>query len=99
PPPTPPLFPYTTLFRSIIAGQLERALELAQRATRLARDSAITVGMVYGLTAQARVLALRRRFPEALAKSEEAIALIQKQGQVERSEEHTSELQSRGHLV
>jgi serine/threonine protein kinase/predicted ATPase len=69
------------------AGQAERALELAQRATQLARESAITVGMVYGLTAQARVLALRRRFPEALAKSEEAIALIQKQGQVEGSEE------------
>src|SRR5439155_26345130 len=74
--PPSPLFPYTTLFRSL----LEHLLVGRPRAR--ARGGAVREW-------QARALAARGA-PAAVADGDRARV---------RSEEHTSELQSRGHLV
>src|SRR5205809_2023536 len=66
-PPSPPLFPYTTLFRSVLAHYVE-GKPLPPRAALITFDD----GYYDNLENAARVL---------------------------RSEEHTSELQSRLHLV
>src|SRR5437660_6434127 len=76
PPPTSPLFPYTTLFRS--------------------RRATVPAGHV---NLDLRIL--RRRHGEGVRRAgapldEQAVLAV---GGVGRSEEHTSELQSRGHLV
>src|SRR5207253_6568309 len=86
-PPRPTLFPYTTLFRSVA-------------------DDGI------GMTADELPLALERHATSKLARDEDldAIATLGFRGEAlaaicaeilvaRRSEEHTSELQSRGHLV
>src|SRR3989442_7836077 len=70
-PPRSTLFPYTTLFRSVVADEVHK---LAEESGREARN--------VGKSAQDTRRALDR-----------AAALL------ERSEEHTSELQSRPHLV
>src|SRR5438045_7393572 len=76
-PPVSTLFPYTTLFRSIVLAELH---QLAQR-----RDHVLA--LVAARTIDARILLhLRRR--------QRRIGLLG-----ERSEEHTSELQSLRHLV
>src|SRR5437870_7380506 len=72
PPPRPPLFPYTTLFRSVMAQELPNVRAALQWAEE--RQEA-ELGL--RLACFARLWHVR--------------------GQ--RSEEHTSELQSRGHLV
>src|SRR5439155_24807424 len=65
-PPTPTLFPYTTLFRSVARRALPRHLRVR----------------------------LTQRPPRLLGRRQEGGANAEN-----RSEEHTSELQSRGHLV
>src|SRR5690242_21947527 len=77
-PPSPTLFPYTTLFRS---GSPAEALE-----------------------AQRRAVALRRGLAEASpddpqAQADLASSRVPLAGQLLRSEEHTSELQSHVNLV
>src|SRR5690625_6396587 len=72
-PPSPPLFPYTTLFRSL-------------RRPRITPDVA---GSAFQLT-----LPLTGNRPGWSVRAR----LLDDGGEV-RSEEHTSELQSRGHLV
>src|SRR2546422_5899799 len=69
-PPRSTLFPYTTLFRSLVA--IRGALELA------------------------RTRAENRRLHEALGHSDPLVGVSRA---MDRSEEHTSELQSRLHLV
>src|SRR5439155_18109689 len=81
-PPSSPLFPYTTLFRSIGAflprdHTASRAIVLQQPLERVWA----TIRNLEGTAAW---------FPEGARVKVEV---------VERSEEHTSELQSRGHLV
>src|SRR2546429_5437736 len=78
-PPRSTLFPYTTLFRSLLASfPQERALAL------VARDSDV----------ESAALAADRRHALRLRQDLGARAV-----QLDRSEEHTSELQSRLHLV
>src|SRR5437870_10724915 len=74
PPPTPTLFPYTTLFRSV----LERHPEVA---------------------APLGVLGDERRADEDGSSHRHEAAATRPATTRGRSEEHTSELQSRGHLV
>src|SRR5207253_10190050 len=79
PPPTSPLFPYTTLFRSAL-------LLLDERAERAARRHAGSP--------------LARAIRRSSAGCEYRTSSFHRLGRRSaRSEEHTSELQSRGHLV
>src|SRR2546427_2984068 len=89
-PPTPPLFPYTTLFRSnrtrALAGLLgERGIGLldAPVSGGVKRAIAGTLSIMVG--GDADLLA-------------QHLPLLQRMGQA-RSEEHTSELQSQSNLV
>src|SRR5206468_7896770 len=90
-PPRSPLFPYTTLFRSLLARELQEdvgRLVLAMR-ERLRLDGLDVDGL------RERLL-LRSPLTETARRREQVAALIR---QAERSEEHTSELQSRSDLV
>src|SRR5205814_10361713 len=78
-PPSPPLFPYTTLFRSDAANVL--ATELAERC---------------GFPEDAELL--RDRIEHARIAARDA-AVTEEISYLDRSEEHTSELQSLRHLV
>src|SRR2546429_3659402 len=92
-PPRSTLFPYTTLFRS---GSLEDTVTVLARSARYVpvvlcgRDAALRARLS---ACGARALGWTDRVPEVMAASD---ALVDNAG---RSEEHTSELQSRLHLV
>src|SRR3989442_9167347 len=77
-PPRSTLFPYTTLFRSVIAAKLQ-TLGLARRAARW-------------LSQPENARRVAQQVASGVAKTLEALP-------DDRSEEHTSELQSRPHLV
>src|SRR5437870_6701984 len=86
-PPRSTLFPYTTLFRS-------------SRATCASAVRSGTTGesfTVMGFVVAPRQRRTSSRTPSAVAPNSRPPALVF--GQDARSEEHTSELQSRGHLV
>src|SRR5690606_41511269 len=87
-PPTSPLFPYTTLFRSGPRPGRLRGLGQGDRVAIPGRDP---LGFRHP-----RVQQLRRLSGRRAARSEEGAFVID--GPV-RSEEHTSELQSRENLV
>src|SRR5438445_6437819 len=89
-PPTPTLFPYTTLFRSqTSAGRHLLAHELTH-----------TVQQQRGLPALSRAVDGGDSLDDARLESEaEAVASEITSEENERSEEHTSELQSRQYLV
>src|SRR5207253_10190851 len=83
PPPTSTLFPYTTLFRSRVDRSGARVEERADE-----RRGVVRRARVVGLERTVRRLARRHHRLRAEDVDREL-----------RSEEHTSELQSRGHLV
>src|SRR3712207_7348152 len=85
-PPRSTLFPYTTLFRSL--GEVDAGRRLARARHAGQHD----VGLVDRVQAQA-VVVLERELQRADA------ALVRLVDLVQRSEEHTSELQSRQYLV
>src|SRR5207253_9817162 len=91
PPPTSPLFPYTTLFRSLLSSILARQDGRNARADALIRTP----------LRQRRVphAGSWRRLLAALGRTGLPVSLAGDLGGQPRSEEHTSELQSRGHLV
>src|SRR5690606_40020069 len=96
PPPTPTLFPYTTLFRSLLLTLLRLRLGglFAFLGSRLLSFDFLALALLppllHGLT-QARELA---EDPLAAGLAEPLLDQV-----AERSEEHTSELQSRENLV
>src|SRR5205085_10377447 len=99
PPPGPPLFPYTTLFRSRLLG-LDHERERSARALALLRAGGMRAGfgsdakaLGVGLAAAAGVQAARLAAAGAQAPLERVA-----DGPA-RSEEHTSELQSQSNLV
>src|SRR3712207_6868291 len=79
-PPRSTLFPYTTLFRSHVAGD----------EARRPGPGAVAHRRLGGGLAHSRVV----RQPQVVVRAEQEHGLA-----VERSEEHTSELQSRQYLV
>src|SRR5690349_23184671 len=85
-PPRSTLFPYTTLFRSL--DEHARLLDVAERALQTRTPRLI---LLSGLTGSGKSW-LAQRLGDAL----EAVWIS---SDVERSEEHTSELQSRRDLV
>src|SRR5437660_3162717 len=80
-PPRSTLFPYTTLFRSKFADNLDEA---AKALVKLANERVGKDNVSVALALVDASFTPGRRWYERL---------------MERSEEHTSELQSRGHLV
>src|SRR5437660_7522161 len=84
PPPRSTLFPYTTLFRSCPATST--ALDISWRKP----------GFVWRCCCSLQSNFLRARSPSAYTAGLPAAVL---KPYCDRSEEHTSELQSRGHLV
>src|SRR5207253_4495614 len=91
PPPRPTLFPYTTLFRSRCDKRAGRsspeppraAPRSARASSRRTRRTGVATATAHPTAAAPR--ALPQRVPSPRPRR--------------RSEEHTSELQSRGHLV
>src|SRR5690625_6969574 len=79
-PPRSTLFPYTTLFRSVVSDKMDKTVVVEV-------EDRVKHGL-YG-----KVI---RRTNKVKAHDEENTAST---GDLVRSEEHTSELQSRGHLV
>src|SRR5438552_7774984 len=88
-PPKPPLFPYTTLFRSWTTPDEQRAL-LAALAVHGGLEPALA-HLVLAEFPLPRLAEVERTLYEALSGS--------KPPWTARSEEHTSELQSPDHLV
>src|SRR5207253_10897907 len=85
PPPRSTLFPYTTLFRS-----LRQAADGTVEAVKYPQDGA---GVITSLTETAGLVELL----EDVTTVEPGATVVTSSSS--RSEEHTSELQSRGHLV
>src|SRR5207247_10999744 len=87
-PPTSPLFPYTTLFRSRAHGD---AVRVGVGATHLGRGNreGVIAEIGRGLREQRLDVASRQG----------RVGEVPRPGALERSEEHTSELQSRVDLV
>src|SRR2546422_4779244 len=96
-PPRSTLFPYTTLFRSRVAPQvlLARLFKILLRAVGIA-DEHVRVGLVgrQGLG----LLHVPERLGEIARLTEDVVVAHENMRHI-RSEEHTSELQSRLHLV
>src|SRR5439155_26060699 len=93
-PPLSPLFPYTTLFRSRFLPR-QIALppnHLDQRFMDVMRHRLL-------VAAHIEVRALLEPTIQVASLFEHAVLNVDFFGAVARSEEHTSELQSRGHLV
>src|SRR5690606_42080454 len=89
-PPRPPLFPYTTLFRSRVRLRRMAVPARRRRAVRVPARQAFVVGEHRVAADDVLVVAQDRRVePPGVAVGPE----------VPRSEEHTSELQSRENLV
>src|SRR3712207_7547681 len=83
-PPRSTLFPYTTLFRSVLVGRVEGPVALGL-------DRVVARRRARELEAQHRARALLAGGVLGLVDADER--------ELERSEEHTSELQSRQYLV
>src|SRR5207302_11370567 len=93
PPPRPPLFPYTTLFRSLFRGALSAKVNLNGLSDMLREQGGAPDRSrdVYVITEQGRVVISAAGNSANLMKTVLPAAT--------RSEEHTSELQSRENLV
>src|SRR5688572_32567124 len=88
-PPVSTLFPYTTLFRSLCVDELNQGAvgqRVAADHLRLIKDVVVFV--------EERDLDLGGAFDDVIVRQDEAVAADH-----ERSEEHTSELQSQSNLV
>src|SRR3712207_9221142 len=95
-PPRSTLFPYTTLFRSEEAGVLEEVRDLTEALRRVVVLPEAVAGQRGG---HDRAGEDQRGQPEELAQREQRAGGHLDGGVGLRSEEHTSELQSRQYLV
>src|SRR2546429_9931429 len=95
-PPRSTLFPYTTLFRSVLGSEQQKHLYMATFVDEGDASVSLSLGLGYGrrragVLAFLSVVQRKGRVVDAISQS------LQRLGN--RSEEHTSELQSRLHLV
>src|SRR5207253_11397443 len=97
PPPSSTLFPYTTLFRS----KAERTEEIPFMVARVLLQDFTGVPLLVDLAAMRSAAARFEKDPRIIEPLVPVDLVIDHSVQVDfaRSEEHTSELQSRGHLV
>src|SRR5690606_40868239 len=93
--PHTPLFPYTTLFRSLVNGVGDIAVDRVGR--NIEDDSDLLCGLALRDPRQALALTLRKR--AVTVRADQARELRKRVAAPHRSEEHTSELQSRENLV
>src|SRR5207253_11231275 len=97
--PVPSLFPYTTLFRSIGAIAALTAATIWGEFSSHTATSLLVLDVTVGVVACALLpVLLRWPVPGALALAALAAVSPAATPAATRSEEHTSELQSRGHL-
>src|SRR2546422_3369404 len=108
-PPRSTLFPYTTLFRSVLAGADEEDVAEETEGQRTHYENGVNVTLVVG--AEQECALPREVLPSGNAETEQytcqKVAELhgdkrsggEDQTRFQRSEEHTSELQSRLHLV
>src|SRR5206468_12253115 len=89
PPPRPPLFPYTTLFRSFPVKVAANLINHVLVAGFIVYDLVV----IEVITQPLQEILLRFAWQRNLAHA------IFRRGDINRSEEHTSELQSRSDLV
>src|SRR5207253_10837481 len=94
PPPSSTLFPYTTLFRSDCCPQ-----RLGNTRSRVSCSSTSPGGVPLRRCAMDTLFAKVAGLDVHLKGIQCAVRSRQESGKLIRSEEHTSELQSRGHLV
>src|SRR5207253_10329436 len=90
PPPRSTLFPYTTLFRSMLTFSAGASGTDADSGTAV-QPAAVTAPTVQ-VQAPGALSATASAMPARVSAGLQQVSLV-------RSEEHTSELQSRGHLV
>src|SRR5205085_12095067 len=95
-PPTSPLFPYTTLFRSDLRERLARLRARDRRIRRQRREAAGANGTQLPRRGLRAKLVQR---PSAARGSEVDLRVQLGEARERRSEEHTSELQSQSNLV
>src|SRR5207253_7272548 len=94
PPPTPTLFPYTTLFRS------DRMHDHRRGSSRQTKENAGSqLGGSSAKSTRCGSSAWKARASGPVGSPEKPPRTWGRQEERARSEEHTSELQSRGHLV
>src|SRR5262249_24907600 len=75
------------LAMGLVEAQPREALAVAAKATKLARESSLAMGLASGLIAEAAALKALGRPVEVLAKSTESIGLVDHHGLVEGAEE------------
>src|SRR5207249_8023827 len=97
-PPCPPLFPYTTLFRSIRAAQLPERAGIPAIGTTAGGGRLSPAGVVEPAQ-HPKSLKARDRLAASLIEPAPDTAVDVRIRAKARSEEHTSELQSRFDLV
>src|SRR5262245_62342930 len=95
PPPTSPLFPYTTLFRSQLLGGLVHVLVQALERLALGR----LVLLLFLLLQLGQLVLLLLEAALGVLALLVVLGLVALLLELARSEEHTSELQSLRHLV
>src|SRR3712207_7028445 len=101
-PPRSTLFPYTTLFRSTTSTSINLPFITADQNGPKHLDLTLTRAQFNNLTAdlvEATAGPVRRAMEDAGLKAGEVDQVILVGGSTRRSEEHTSELQSRQYLV
>src|SRR5207253_10947402 len=95
PPPRSTLFPYTTLFRSVSLHDAERKSKIRPQFAPEAQTHGLTNSIFMGLDTAEFYFGSTHRFLLWNAAADQVLGMAFNV----RSEEHTSELQSRGHLV
>src|SRR5690606_41450504 len=96
PPPSSPLFPYTTLFRSAFRrGSAGNGVPMTNGPRLWAVSDRLAAGAASGLAYTRIAFSTRRVATQFLVREMGRLSVIS----IRRSEEHTSELQSRENLV